>query len=62
MILKDFIDLKLSGQLPEGQMIVDNDNWQYCPADESKEPISIDPTEPAMLDSLKAWGITWEHI
>lgn len=32
MILKDFIDLKLSGQLPDGQMIVDNDLswWGRC--------------------------------
>lgn len=60
MNLQEFIEQKLSGNLPDGQMMIDNDCWIYLvSADEQYE---IDITEPGLLEALSAWGIKWERV
>lgn len=60
MNLQEFIEQKLSGNLPDGQMMIDNDCWIYLvSADEQYE---IDITEPGLLEALTAWEVKWERV
>lgn len=60
MNIQELVKRKLSGDLPDGQMMIDNDCWIYLiNADEQFE---IDITEPGLLDALSDWGIEWERV
>ena len=58
--LCEFIDRKLSGKLPDGYMMIDNDCWTYCIS--ADEQFDVDITEPALLDGLTALGVKWERV
>ncbi len=59
MTICEFVKRKLSGDLPDGVMMIDNDCWIYCiTADEQFE---VDVEVPALLEALTELGIKWER-
>lgn len=60
MHIQEFIRRKLSGDLPDGQMMIDNDCWIYCVS--ADERFEVDVSEPGLLEALTAWGIEWERV
>ncbi len=60
MHIQEFIKRKLSGDLPDGTIMIDNDCWIY--AISADEQFEIDVTEPGLLEALTAWGIAWEWV
>lgn len=58
--LKELIERKLSSNLPDGEMMIDNDCWIYCVS--AEEQYDIDITESGLLEVLTAWGIKWEKV